>query len=145
MHLIFECKNQTRYVHHKSSEYKSNSHRYENGSNHSQSLTGVYVIAKIGTRVSPCLNHGKSKRSTKQFKHHRNRGRSRHSERIEYIKQHNVRYHYRKEDCHNLAEREQIGLKHSMTGNVHHAVAHNRTAEYAYGSYCNNCTKLGSL
>ena len=66
-------------------------------------------------------------------------------ERIEYIKQHNVRYHYRKEDCHNLAEREQIGLKHSMTGNVHHAVAHNRTAEYAYGSYCNNCTKLGSL
>ena len=39
-----------------------------------QSLTGVYVIAKIGTRVSPCLNHGKSKRSTKQFKHHQNRG-----------------------------------------------------------------------
>ena len=126
-------------------EHKGYGYRSENGKYHRQGLLAVQIVAEHCPVAAHNLNKRKGERRSQQFENHGNRGRRRHTQRIEHVEQHDVSNHYGQVDYHNVLEREHLGPEYAVPGNVHHPVAHYRAAKHTYGGYYHHRAETGGL
>ena len=143
---IVEREHQARQPLNERTKDERHGHTQENGQNHLQRLVRIHIVAK--GRCSRRILHLEQRQGeggSQEFENHRHGCGGGHTERIENVKQHNVGHHHGHKDAHDFIEVEHLGTENAVARNIHHAIAHHGTAEYAQGCHAHNGAKTRHL
>ena len=105
----------------------------QNARDDAERLARIDVVGDVGERSARVdeLEERGGKGGAHELEHDRDRGRRRETERIEGVKQDDVRYHDSEKHDHQLGEGEELRMEDAGAGDLHHARGERRAREHA--------------
>ena len=128
---------------HQRTEHKRDRDRQEYAQDYREGFTGIEEIHHRQSRlIAPHLYKRYDECCAEQFEYHRYGGRRRHAQRVEYVEQYDVGYHYGHEYAYKVVKREMLRAEYTVAGYVHHAIAHSGSDKHSDRGYDDDCAEF---